>query len=82
MSMTPDTTTTRQVGDVFRTVPLTREHLKSCLALFFVFAIEAWEMMIIVYTSPLIANDFGLDTIAVGNLIGAMFIGMLLGSLA
>ena len=82
MSMTPDTTTTRQVGDVFRTAPLTREHLKSCLALFFVFAIEAWEMMIIVYTSPLIASDFGLDTIAVGNLIGAMFIGMLLGSLA
>ena len=38
--------------------------------------------MIIVYTSPLIASDFGLDTIAVGNLIGAMFIGMLLGSLA
>ena len=82
MSTTSDTTTTRQVGDVFRTVPLTREHLKSCLALFFVFAIEAWEMMIIVYTSPLIASDFGLDTIAVGNLIGAMFIGMLLGSLA
>ncbi|WP_241492855.1 MFS transporter [Pseudomonas endophytica] len=73
---------TRQVGDVFRNVPLTREHLKCCLALFFVFAIEAWEMMIIVYTAPLIATDFALDTIAVGNLIGAMFIGMLLGSLA
>ena len=71
-----------QVGDVFRDVPLTREHLKCCLALFFVFAIEAWEMMIIVYTAPLIAKDFALDTLAVGNLIGAMFIGMLLGSLA
>ena len=72
---------TRQVGDVFRDVPLTREHLKCCLALFFVFAIEAWEMMIIVYTAPLIAQDFSLDAFAVGHLIGAMFIGMLLGSL-
>ncbi|MFJ7883945.1 MFS transporter [Pseudomonas sp. NPDC096917] len=79
----PDSgTNTLQVGDVFRDVPLTREHLKCCLALFFVFAIEAWEMMIIVYTAPLIAQDFALDTLAVGNLIGAMFIGMLLGSLA
>lgn len=74
-------TSTRQVGDVFRDVPLTREHLKCCLALFFVFAIEAWEMMIIVYTAPLIAQDFSLDALAVGHLIGAMFIGMLLGSL-
>lgn len=73
---------TLQVGDVFRDVPLTREHLKCCLALFFVFAIEAWEMMIIVYTAPLIANEFSLDAFAVGHLIGAMFIGMLLGSLA
>ena len=71
----------RQVGDVFHEVPLTREHLKCCLALFFVFAIEAWEMMIIVYTAPLIAQDFALDALAVGNLIGAMFLGMLLGSL-
>ena len=90
MIMTPDTPTppcrpdtkSRHVGDVFRSVPLTRQHLKCCLALFFVFAIEAWEMMIIVYTSPLIASDFALDTPAVGHLIGAMFIGMLLGSLA
>jgi MFS transporter, putative metabolite:H+ symporter len=74
-------TSTRQVGDVFRDVPLTREHLKCCLALFLVFAIEAWEMMIIVYTAPLIAQDFSLDALAVGHLIGAMFIGMLLGSL-
>ena len=72
---------TLQVGDVFRSVPLTRVHLKCCLALFFVFAIEAWEMMIIVYTAPLIAADFALDTLAIGHLIGAMFIGMLLGSL-
>lgn len=81
MSAQANYTSTRQVGDVFRDVPLTREHLKCCLALFFVFAIEAWEMMIIVYTAPLIAQDFSLDALAVGHLIGAMFIGMLLGSL-
>ncbi len=73
---------TCNVGDVFREFPLTRTHLKCCLVLFFVFAIEAWEMMIIVYTAPLIAAEFGLDALGVGNLIGAMFIGMLLGALA
>ncbi len=79
--LTDSYTSNRQVGDVFRDMPLTREHLKCCLALFFLLAIEAWEMMIIVYTAPLIAQDFALDAIAVGNLIGAMFIGMLLGAL-
>lgn len=69
------------VGQVFENFPLTREHLKSCLGLFFVFAIEAWEMMIIVYTAPLIGKDFQLDSLAIGNLIGAIFVGMLIGSL-
>ena len=73
---------TCNVGDVFREFPLTRTHLQCCLVLFFVFAIEAWEMMIIVYTAPLIAAEFGLDALGVGHLIGAMFIGMLLGALA
>ncbi|MEX5507971.1 MFS transporter [Pseudomonas paralactis] len=72
----------RNVGDVFRDVPLTSTHLRCCLVLFCVFAIEAWEMMIIVYTAPLIAAEFSLDALAVGHLIGAMFIGMLLGALA
>lgn len=70
-----------KVGDVFRDVPLTRTHLQCCLVLFLVFAIEAWEMMIIVYTAPLIAAEFSLDALAVGHLISAMFIGMLLGAL-
>lgn len=73
---------TCEVGDVFRDVPLTRTHLQCCLVLFFVFAIEAWEMMIIVYTAPLIAAEFSLDALAVGHLISAMFIGMLVGALA
>ncbi|KAF2407487.1 MFS transporter, putative metabolite:H+ symporter [Pseudomonas antarctica] len=87
MSDTPPTLQTpaalnRNVGDVFRDVPLTRTHLRCCLVLFCVFAIEAWEMMIIVYTAPLIAADFSLDALAIGHLIGAMFIGMLLGAMA
>jgi len=69
------------VGRIFETLPLTVEHLKSCLALFFVLVIEAWEMMIIVYTSPLIAQDFQLSPVAVGNLIGAIFVGMGIGSI-
>src|SRR6185503_9424578 len=54
--------------------------VKSCLALFFVFVIEAWEMMIIVYTAPLISRDFHLSPVATGNLIGAIFVGMAIGT--
>lgn len=77
----PHSTTAIQVGKVFETLPLTREHLKGCLALFFVFVIEAWEMMIIVYSSPLISRDFNLGPVAIGNLIGAIFVGMGIGSI-
>jgi putative MFS transporter len=69
------------VGQIFESLPLTREHLKCCFALFFVFVMEAWEMMIIVYTSPLIAREFNLSSVAVGNLMGAMFVGMGIGSI-
>ena len=69
------------VGKVFETLPLTAEHLKACLTLFIVFVIEAWEMMIIVYTAHLIAGDMALDPQAVGHLIGAIFVGMGAGAL-
>jgi putative MFS transporter len=72
--------TSLSVGQIFESLPLTREHLKCCFALFFVFVMEAWEMMIIVYTSPLIAREFKLSSVAVGNLMGAMFVGMGIGS--
>lgn len=71
----------RAVGEVFEDFPLTREHLKSCLCLFVVFAIEAWEMMIIVYTASFIGKEFQLDAVSTGNLIGAIFVGMLIGAL-
>lgn len=69
------------LGEVFELLPLTMQHFKSCLALFFVFVIEAWEMMIIVYTSPQIAKEFSLDAFQVGNLIGAIFVGIGVGSI-
>lgn len=70
------------VGELFETLPLTRRHLAAAVALFMVFAIDAWEMMIIVYTAPLIGKDFNLDPVQIGNLIGAIFVGMGVGALA
>ncbi|BBD79407.1 MFS transporter [Aerosticca soli] len=69
------------VGEVFADFPFTREHVKSCLALFFVFVIDAWESMIIVYASASLRADFALSPLALGNLIGAIFVGMALGAL-
>lgn len=69
------------LGEIFETLPLTVQHFKSCFALFFVFVIEAWEMMIIVYTSPQIAKDLSLGAFEIGNLIGAIFVGMAVGSI-
>ncbi|WP_324658487.1 MFS transporter [Burkholderia thailandensis] len=68
------------IGEVFENLSLTSEHFKSCFALFVVFVIEAWEMMIIVYTFPQIAKDFSLNAVQIGNLIGAIFVGMGIGS--
>jgi len=68
-----------QVGQVFEDLPLTHRHLLAGLALFMVFAIDSWEMMIIVYTSPMIAKQFALNAVQIGTLIGAIFIGMGLG---
>ncbi len=70
------------VGELFETLPLTRRHLLAAIALFVVFAIDAWEMMIIVYTAPLIGKDFNLTPVQIGTLIGAIFVGMGLGALA
>jgi putative MFS transporter len=68
------------IGQVFKNFPLTREHLKIGCILFFIFAIEAWEMMIIVYIAPLIANNLKINPIAIGELISSMFIGMTIGA--
>ena len=69
-----------QVGAIFETMPFTSRHFLAGVALFFLMAIDAWEMMIIVYTSPLIAAEFKLSPVQIGSLIGAMFIGIGLGA--
>lgn len=68
------------VGEVFEDFPFTREHVKACLCLFFTFVIEAWEAMVIVYSSDSIRHDLRIGPVALGNLIGAIFIGMALGA--
>jgi putative MFS transporter len=70
------------VGALFEDLPLTRVHLKCCVALFVAYVIEAWEMMIIVYASPAIAREYPMTPVELGSMIGAMFVGMLFGSLA
>jgi putative MFS transporter len=69
------------VGSLFEELPLTRVHLKCCVALFVAYVIEAWEMMIVVYASPAIAREYPMTPVEVGSMIGAMFVGMLFGSL-
>src|SRR5579863_5892563 len=79
--MTTSDTTPIEVGKVFEELPLTHRHLLVGFALFMVFAIDSWEMMILVYTSPLIGKQFSLNEIQVGTLIGAIFVGMGIGSI-
>ncbi len=62
-------------------MPLTREHWKAGIALFFSFVIEAWEMMIIIMASGMIARDFQLDERQLGSLMGSIYLGMIPGCL-
>lgn len=69
------------VGEWFEGMALTRFHWHAGLVLFVAFIIESWEMMIIIYSSGAIGEEFGLDTEQIGSLIGAMFLGMIPGAL-
>jgi len=60
-------TRTVSVGELFAQMPLTREHWKAGIALFFAFVIEAWEMMIIIIASGMIATDFELSPERLGS---------------
>lgn len=73
--------TAKSVGQWFEDMPLTRAHWLAGLTLFMAFVIESWEMMIIIFSSGAIGVDFKLDTGQIGSLIGAMFLGMIPGSL-
>lgn len=69
------------VGEWFEGMPLTRFHWHAGLVLFVAFIIESWEMMIIIFSSGAIGQEFNLDTGQIGSLIGAMFLGMIPGAL-
>jgi putative MFS transporter len=70
------------VGELFAQMPLTREHWKAGISLFFAFVIEAWEMMIVIMASGMIARDFELDERQLGSLMGSIYLGMIPGCLA
>jgi len=72
---------TRSVGEIFEHLPFTGEHIKVGLLLFTTFVIEAWVLMAIVYCGDSIRSEFAIDTVALGHLISAIFIGMGIGSL-
>lgn len=74
MSVTP-------VGALFEDMPLTRRHWAIGFALFFVFVVEAWEMMIIVLAGQGIKADLGITDPQLGSLMGAIFLGMIPGAL-
>ncbi len=71
----------RSVGHWFEEMPLTRAHWAAGLVLFVSFVIESWEMMIIIFNSASIGAEFRLGTAEIGQLIGAMFLGMIPGAL-
>ncbi|MEH6515855.1 MAG: MFS transporter [Halioglobus sp.] len=75
------TTSAQPVGEWFREMPLTRQHWLAGVTLFIAFVIESWEMMIIIFSSAAIAQEFQLNTAQIGSLIGAMFLGMIPGAL-
>ena len=71
----------QSVGHWFQQMPVTRAHWAAGLVLFGSFIFESWEMMILILSSTSIANEFGLETSQIGSLIGALFLGMIPGSL-
>ncbi|WP_339720720.1 MFS transporter [uncultured Paraglaciecola sp.] len=69
------------VGEWFTKIHFNRKHLLIGMCLFMAFAIESWEMMILIYNSGAIAQEFELSTTQVGSLISALFLGMIPGAL-
>lgn len=69
------------VGKLFTDVPLTRQHLKTGLALFFAFVIEAWRCLSFPTSSPAIQDGLSIGSSGVGLLLSAMFFGTIPGAL-
>ncbi|WP_232771764.1 MFS transporter [Glaciecola sp. 33A] len=69
------------VGEWFTKIRFNRVHLQIGICLFMAFAMESWEMMILIYNSGAIAKEFGLSPTQIGSLISALFLGMIPGAL-
>ncbi len=69
------------VGALFENMPVTSQHWRAGLALFFSFVIESWEMMIVILASASIGAEFHLEGAQIGSLIGSIFLGMIPGCL-
>jgi len=68
-------------GYWFESMPLTSAHWAAGMVIFFTFAIEAWEMLILIFSVSSIGAEFNLETHQIGTLISAMFLGMIPGAL-
>ncbi|WP_342605204.1 MFS transporter [Peribacillus sp. FSL E2-0159] len=68
---------TVKVGDLFNNMLLTKNHFFVGFVLFITSVIEAWEMMLIIFVSPSIANDFQLSDLQIGSIIGSIYLGMI-----
>lgn len=69
------------VGHAFRDMPFGSVHFKIGAVLFFAFAIEAWEMLILTYVAGDLATSLQVGATQVGIAISALFLGMIPGSL-
>lgn len=69
-----------QVGSFFEKMTFTRRHIFVTAVLFVAFAIEAWEMTIIVFLTEDIASTLNLTNVQSGSIIGSLFLGMLPGA--
>lgn len=69
------------VGEVCSTMRLTRAHLVAGSVLFMAFVIEAWEQVGLVYVSPGIEAEFGIDNVQLGWALSAVAFGMVPGTL-
>lgn len=69
------------VGHAFRDMPFGSVHIKICAVLFFAFAIEAWEMLMLTYVASDLGTSLQVGMTEVGIAISALFLGMIPGSL-
>ncbi len=78
---TTQKTSDETAGYWFENMSITRAHWLAGMVIFVTFVIEAWEMLILIFSAGAIGAEFNLDTTSIGTLISAIFLGMIPGSL-